>query len=91
MIHNFLTSSATALWICDVAVPKHDESIILGQSSASTLDGPKPPFVLIAALFISFSPYLVQMRGNAGKMPTRVTPNKDTFYAVTHLNAFFVL
>ena len=68
MIHNFLTSSAIALWICDVAVPKHDESIILGQSSASTLDGPKPPFVLIAAFFISSSSkFFSVFSPNAGK------------------------
>ena len=29
----------------------------------------------------SISPYSVQMRGNAGKMRTRLTPNTDTFYA----------
>ena len=28
------------------------------------------------------TPYSVQMRGNAGKMRTRITPNTDTFYAV---------
>ena len=27
-------------------------------------------------------PYSVRMRKNAGKMRTRITPNKDTFYAV---------
>ena len=28
------------------------------------------------------SPYSVRMRKNAGKMLTRITPNKDAFYAV---------
>ena len=31
------------------------------------------------------SPYSVRMRENAGKMRTRITPNTDTFYAVTRL------
>ena len=31
---------------------------------------------------ICISPYSVQMRENAGKMRTRITPNTDTFYAV---------
>ena len=30
----------------------------------------------------SISPYSVQMRKNAGRMRTRITPNTDTFYAV---------
>ena len=29
------------------------------------------------------SPYSVQMRKNVGKMRTRITPNTDTFYAVS--------
>ena len=32
---------------------------------------------------LRISPYSVRMRENAGKMGTRITPNKDTFYAVT--------
>ena len=35
----------------------------------------------------SISPYSVRMRGNAGKMRTRKTPNKDTFYAVFDIAA----
>ena len=31
----------------------------------------------------SISPYSVRMRENAGKMRTRITPNTDSFYAVT--------
>ena len=30
----------------------------------------------------TISPYSVQMRENAGKMRTKITPNTDTFYAV---------
>ena len=51
MIHNVLTSSAIALRRSDVDVPKHDETIILRHPSASSPDGPEPPFVLIAAFF----------------------------------------
>ena len=40
-----------ALRRSDVAVPKHDETIILRHPSASSPDGPEPPFVLIAAFF----------------------------------------
>ena len=32
---------------------------------------------------LRISPYSVQMRENVGKMRTRITPNTDTFYAVT--------
>ena len=31
----------------------------------------------------SISPHLARMRENAGKIRTRITPNKDTFYAVS--------
>ena len=51
VIHNFLTSSEIALRISDVAVPKHDETMIHRHSSASSPDGPEPPFVLITAFF----------------------------------------
>ena len=33
----------------------------------------------------SISPYSVQMRENAGKMRTRITPDTDTFYTVLNL------
>ena len=38
-----------------------------------------------------YSPYLVRIRANVGKMRTRITPNTDTFYAVwvLHSNHFF--
>ena len=52
MIHNFLTSSAIALRRSDVAVPKHDEAIILRHPSTSRPDGPEPQFVLIVAFFL---------------------------------------
>ena len=54
VIHNFLTSSAIALRRrSDVAVPKHDETIILRYPSACSPDGPEPPFVLIAAFLLA--------------------------------------
>ena len=53
VIDNFLTSSAIALRRSDVAVPKHDEIIILRHPSASSPDGPEPPFVLIAAFLLA--------------------------------------
>ena len=34
----------------------------------------------------SISPYSVRMRENVGKMQTRITPNTDSFYAVTVSN-----
>ena len=49
VIHNFLTSSGIALRRSDVTVPKHDETIILLNPSASNPDGSEPPYVLIAA------------------------------------------
>ena len=55
VIHNFLMSSAIALRRSDVTVPKHDETIILRHPSASSHDGPEPPFVLIAVSFIRSS------------------------------------
>ena len=33
--------------------------------------------------YLRISPYSVRLRENAGKMRTRITPNTDTFYAVT--------
>ena len=57
-IHNVLTSSAIALWRFDVAVPKHDKTIILCHPSVSSLDSPKTSSVLIAAFFISYSSLL---------------------------------
>ena len=33
---------------------------------------------------LRISPYLVRMRENAGKMRTRITPNTDSFYGVSH-------
>ena len=30
-----------------------------------------------------YSPYSVRMRENTGKMQTRITPNTDSFYALT--------
>ena len=56
VIHNFLTSSAIALRRSAVAVPKHDETIILLHPLASSPEGLKPPFVFIAAFFISSLP-----------------------------------
>ena len=46
--------------------------------------------VILVCIFPAFShirteygpPYSALMRENAGKMGTRITPNKDTFYAV---------
>ena len=38
---------------------------------------------------LSISPYSVQMRENAGKMRTRITPNTGSFYAVWLLLPFF--
>ena len=32
---------------------------------------------------LRISPYSVQMRENVGKMRTRITPNTNTFYAVS--------
>ena len=55
VIHNFLTSSAIALRRSNVAVPKHDETIILRHPSASSPDCHEPHFVLIVAFFISSS------------------------------------
>ena len=52
VIHNFLTRSAIALWRSDVAVPKHDETILLCHPSASSPDGPEPPFVLFMCFFL---------------------------------------
>ena len=37
----------------------------------------------------SISPYSVQMRGNVGKMQTRITPDTHTFYVVM-VNSFVV-
>ena len=37
---------------------------------------------------LCISPYSVRMRENAGKMQTRITPNRDTFYAVCIAEAF---
>ena len=34
----------------------------------------------------NISSYSVRMLENEGKMPTTITPNKDTFYAVLHIN-----
>ena len=36
----------------------------------------------------SISPYSVQMRENAEKMRTRITPNTDSFYACRNLKVF---
>ena len=38
-----------------------------------------------------FFPYPVQMRENAGKMRTRITPNTDSFYAVLLNKIWWVL
>ena len=38
---------------------------------------------------LHMSPYSLRMRENAGKMPTRVTPNTDPFYAVKTGVQFF--
>ena len=54
LIHNFLTSSAIALQRSDVAVPKHDETIILHHPSTSSRNGPEPPVVLIATYLLVF-------------------------------------
>ena len=35
----------------------------------------------------SISPYSVRMRENVGKMHSRITPNTETFYAVTDTEA----
>ena len=45
-------SSAIALRRSDVAAPKH-ETIILRRPSASSSDGPEPPFALIAAFLVA--------------------------------------
>ena len=37
---------------------------------------------------LRISPYSVRMRQNVGKMGTRITPNTDTFYAVSLVNVF---
>ena len=55
VIHNFLTSSGIALRRSDVAVLKHDETIILSHPFTSSPDGPEPPFIFIAAFFIRSS------------------------------------
>ena len=47
-----MTSSAIALQRSDVTALKHEETIILRHSSASSHDGPEPPFVLIAGFFL---------------------------------------
>ena len=52
-IHNFFASSAIALRRSDVAVRKHNETIILRHPSAFSPYGSEPPFVFIAACFIS--------------------------------------
>ena len=36
-----------------VAIPKYDETIMLRHPSASSLDGPQPPFVLIAVFLLA--------------------------------------
>ena len=53
VIQNFLTSSANALWGSDVAVLKHDETIILRHTSAFSPDNPESTLVLMAAFLIS--------------------------------------
>ena len=52
MIHNFLTSSAIVLGTSDVAVPKHDETIIFRHSPASSPNGSEPTIVLFAAFLL---------------------------------------
>ena len=52
VIHNFLTSSAIVLRRSDVAVPQHDETIILRHPSASSPDDSEPPFVLTTTAFL---------------------------------------
>ena len=52
MIHYFLTSSAIDLRTHDVAVPKHDRTIILRHPPASSPDGNELPFILIAAFLL---------------------------------------
>ena len=52
VIHIFLTVHAIALRISDLAVPKHDETIILCHTSASSPDGPESPFVFIATFLL---------------------------------------
>ena len=40
---------------------------------------------------LHISPYLVQMRKNAAKMRTRITPNTDIFYKVSLLQDFHLI
>ena len=52
VIHKFRRNSAIALQRSDIAVPKHDETTILCHQFASSPDGFKHPFVLIAVFLL---------------------------------------
>ena len=45
-----------------------------------------PAFSRIRTEYGEYSPYSVRMPENEGKMQTRITPNADTFYAVTPID-----
>ena len=54
------------------------KNVLIRSYSGRHFSGIFPHLVWIRCI----SPYSVQMRENAGKMRTRITPNTDSFYAV---------